>query len=408
MPVNLRPPINENLYPILGIKLGITEAEIKYKLRKDFLVIEIDSDSVVSGVFTKNQFTAAPVMVAKEHLKKDGVVRALVVNTGSANAGTGNEGMENAKKVCEMVASELNIKNTDVLPFSTGVIMTHLPIEKIALAVPKAIKNLKANNWLNAAESIMTTDTVAKAFSKKITIDRHEVHITGICKGSGMIHPNMATMLGFVGMDANISQEMLDELIVEITNDSFNCITVDGDTSTNDAFIVIATKKSKHKLIQSKEENYYLLKDALLEISKNLAQSIIRDGEGATKFISINVHGGKNREECIGVAKSIAHSPLVKTAFFASDPNLGRILAAIGNAPIKKLNINHIDVFLNKVQFAKNGSLAKGYKESMGLEEMKKDEISLEIYLRRGEENATVWTTDFSYDYVKINAEYRS
>jgi glutamate N-acetyltransferase/amino-acid N-acetyltransferase len=276
------------------------------------------------------------------------------------------------------------------------------------MGIPIAIKNLKPNNWLNAAESIMTTDTVAKASSKKIMIQGENVHVTGISKGSGMIEPNMATMLGFIGTNANITKEMLDELIVEVADKTFNCITVDGDTSTNDSFIIIATKQSNHQLIDSKNQNYYVLKETLLETAKILAQSIIRDGEGATKFISINVHGGKNREECIGIGKSVAHSSLVKTAFFASDPNLGRILAAIGNSPIELLDINLIDIFLNQVQFAKSGSLAENYKESMGVKEMKGEEITLDIYLGRGEYTSTVWTTDLSYDYVKINAEYRS
>jgi glutamate N-acetyltransferase/amino-acid N-acetyltransferase len=254
----------------------------------------------------------------------------------------------------------------------------------------------------------MTTDTVAKASSIRVMIQDTEVYITGISKGSGMIEPNMATMLGFVATNANITKEMLDEMIIEIADNSFNCITVDGETSTNDSFIIIATNQANHQLINTRNENYYLLKEALLETSKTLAQSIIRDGEGATKFISINVHGGKNEEECINVGKSIANSPLVKTAFFASDPNLGRILAAIGNSPIELLDINLVDVFINQVQFAKSGSMAKNYKESMGLKEMKNDEIILDVYIGRGESTGTIWTTDLSYDYVKINAEYRS
>ena len=408
MSVNLKAPMNNELYAIRGITLGVTEAEIKYKARKDLLVISIDSGAVVSGVFTKNQFTAAPVIVAKEHLKTSGGIRALIVNTGSANAGTGDDGIKNAKNVCELVAAELTINVTDILPFSTGVIMTHLPMSKISQGIPRAVKNLKSDNWLSAAESIMTTDTLAKATSMKITIDGAEVNITGICKGSGMIQPNMATMLGFIGTNANITQEILDELIIEVTDSSFNCITVDGDTSTNDSFIIIATNQSKHQMINSKNESYYLFKDALLAVAKSLAQSIIRDGEGATKFITINVYGGKDKGECLSVAKSIANSPLVKTAFFASDPNLGRILAAIGNSPIELIDIKLIDVFLNQVQFAKKGSLAENYEESMGVSEMKKSEITLEVYLGRGKSTATVWTTDFSYDYVKINAEYRS
>jgi glutamate N-acetyltransferase/amino-acid N-acetyltransferase len=408
MPVNLKPPKNDELYSIPGIQLGVAVAEIRYKSQKDLLIIFIDSGATVSGIFTKNKFTAAPVIVAKEHLNIGKSTRALVVNTGSANAGTGQDGIKNARVVCDMVATQLNINAAEILPFSTGVIMTDLPVDKIARGIPIAIKNLKLDNWLNAAESIMTTDTVAKASSTRIMIHGEEVYITGISKGSGMIEPNMATMLGFIGTNANINQEMLDEMIIEIADNTFNCITVDGDTSTNDSFIIIATKQSNHRLINSKNENYYSLKEALLDTAKILAQSIIRDGEGATKFISISVHGGKNREECLSIGKSIANSPLVKTAFFSSDPNLGRILAAIGNSPIVLLDINLIDIFLNQVQFAKSGSLDESYKESMGLKEMENEEITLEVYLGRGEFSGTVWTTDLSYDYVKINAEYRS
>ena len=408
MPVNLKAPKNNALHSISGIKLGIAEAEIRYKSKKDLLIISIDSGAVVSGIFTKNKFIAAPVIVAKDHLKINSSPRALIVNTGSANAGTGEDGLKNARAVCEVLANELNIKAVDIIPFSTGVIMTHLPVDKIYKGIPVAIKDLKSNNWLNAAESIMTTDTVAKASSTTVMIQDTEVYITGISKGSGMIHPNMATMLGFVATNANITKEMLDEMIIEIADNSFNCITVDGETSTNDSFIIIATNQSIHQLINTKNENYYSLKEALLETSKTLAQSIIRDGEGATKFISINVHGGKSRKECLSIGKSIAHSPLVKTAFFASDPNLGRILAAIGNSPIELLDINLVDVFLNQIQFAKSGSLAKDYKESKGAKEMKNQEITLDVYLGRGEFTGTVWTTDLSYDYVKINSEYRS
>ena len=408
MPVNLKAQKNAALHSISGIKLGIAEAEIRYKLKKDLLIISIDSGAVVSGIFTKNKFIAAPVIVAKDHLKINSSPRALIVNTGSANAGTGEDGLKNARAVCDVLANELNIKAVDIIPFSTGVIMTHLPVDKISRGIPVAIKDLKSNNWLNAAESIMTTDTVAKASSTTVMIQDTEVYITGISKGSGMIEPNMATMLGFVATNANITKEMLDEMIIEIADNSFNCITVDGETSTNDSFIIIATNQSIHQLINTKNENYYSLKEALLETSKTLAQSIIRDGEGATKFISINVHGGKSRKECLSIGKSIAHSPLVKTAFFASDPNLGRILAAIGNSPIELLDINLVDVFLNQIQFAKSGSLAKDYKESKGAKEMKNQEITLDVYLGRGEFTGTVWTTDLSYDYVKINSEYRS
>ena len=408
MPVNIKAPKNNALHSISGIKLGIAEAEIRYKLKKDLLIISIDSGAVVSGIFTKNKFTAAPVIIAKDHLKINSSPRAIIVNTGSANAGTGEDGLKNARAVCEVLANELNIKAVDIIPFSTGVIMTHLPVDKIYKGIPVAIKDLKSNNWLNAAESIMTTDTVAKASSTTVMIQDTEVYITGISKGSGMIEPNMATMLGFVATNANITKEMLDEMIIEIADNSFNCITVDGETSTNDSFIIIATNQSIHQLINTKNENYYSLKEALLETSKTLAQSIIRDGEGATKFISINVHGGKSRKECLSLGKSIAHSPLVKTAFFASDPNLGRILAAIGNSPIELLDINLVDVFLNQIQFAKSGSLAKDYKESKGAKEMKNQEITLDVYLGRGEFTGTVWTTDLSYDYVKINSEYRS
>ena len=268
MPVNIKAPKNNALHSISGIKLGIAEAEIRYKLKKDLLIISIDSGAVVSGIFTKNKFTAAPVIIAKDHLKINSSPRAIIVNTGSANAGTGEDGLKNARAVCEVLANELNIKAVDIIPFSTGVIMTHLPVDKIYKGIPVAIKDLKSNNWLNAAESIMTTDTVAKASSTTVMIQDTEVYITGISKGSGMIEPNMATMLGFVATNANITKEMLDEMIIEIADNSFNCITVDGETSTNDSFIIIATNQSIHQLINTKNENYYSLKEALLETSK--------------------------------------------------------------------------------------------------------------------------------------------
>ena len=408
MPVNLTQPNKKNILSIPGIVLGTFEAEIKYSNRKDLTLILLDEGSVVVGVFTKNQFMAAPVKVAKNYLSDGGNKRALLINTGSANAGTGEAGINNAKQTCQALAKRLNISENQVLPFSTGVIMTDLPVGKIVKSLGPLITNLDPNNWLDAAIAIMTTDTIPKAISSSAIIEENEVKVTGISKGSGMINPNMATMLAFIGTDANINEAMLREMIQEVTDESFNKITVDGDTSTNDSFIIMATNQSKHSEIKEKNQSYKMLKEAILDVASFLSKAIVRDGEGATKFIEINVEQGIDEQECQKVAKSIANSPLVKTAFFASDPNLGRIMAAIGNAPIANIDVSLIDIYLNDILFAQQGFVAPSYSDLIGKEEMRKDEICLKIIMRRGDSNSTVWTSDLSYDYVKINAEYRT
>lgn len=408
MPVNLTQPNKKNILSIPGIVLGTFEAGIKYSNRKDLTLILLDEGSVVVGVFTKNQFMAAPVKVAKNYLSDGGNKRALLINTGSANAGTGEAGINNAKQTCQAVAKRLNISENQVLPFSTGVIMTDLPVGKIVNSLDPLITNLDPNNWLDAAIAIMTTDTIPKAISSSAIIEGNEVKVTGISKGSGMINPNMATMLAFIGTDANINEAMLKEMIQEVTDESFNKITVDGDTSTNDSFIIMATNQAKHSEIIEKNQSYKMLKEAILDAASFLSKAIVRDGEGATKFIEITVEQGIDEQECQKVAKSIANSPLVKTAFFASDPNLGRIMAAIGNAPIANIDVSLIDIYLNDILFAQQGFVSPSYSDLIGKEEMRKDEICLKILMRRGDSNSTVWTSDLSYDYVKINAEYRT
>ena len=408
MPVNLKPLTANSIFPVKGISLGIAKANIKKPDRKDLLLVNIDEGSKVSGVFTQNAFCAAPVLLCKEHLKSASEIRALIINTGCANAGTGEEGMLRAKETCRAVGELLKIKSEQVLPFSTGVILENLPIDKIKSGLPEALKNLAQNHWVDAAEAIMTTDIVPKAASKKIKIQDKEISISGISKGSGMIHPNMATMLSFIATDASIDQALLDQMLKEVTAKSFNCITVDGDTSTNDSFILIATGKAGHDEINQEGKDYEVLKNAVQDIAIELAQAIVRDGEGATKFITIQVESGLDDDECRKVAFAIAHSPLIKTAFFASDPNLGRILAAIGYAGIEALDITKIQLFLGDTLVAEKGGRAVSYTEVQGQEVMKHSEISMRILLNRGRAKATIWTCDFSYDYVKINADYRT
>ena len=408
MAINLKMPINKELLSIPGVKLATLSAGLKYKDRKDLMLMVFDDRSIVSGTFTQNKFCAAPVVVSKNHLKLTSAIKALIVNTGSANAGTGDRGMEDAESICESLALALKVMPRQILPFSTGVIMTPLPAGKINKAIPNLVRGLGANNWLGAAEAIMTTDTIPKAVSKSILIQDQKVTITGISKGSGMIHPNMATMLAFISTDANISLEMLQKLNKEITETTFNCISVDGDTSTNDSFMIAATNQSKHTKIVKEGNNYKALKAAIFDISLELSQAIIRDGEGATKFITIEVLGGNNVNECKEVGMSIAKSPLVKTAFFASDPNLGRILAAIGNANLKDLDISIIDIYVNKILFASKGVVAKDFDELKIQKEMKNSEIYLKVDLNKGSHKSSVWTSDLSYEYVKINAEYRT
>jgi glutamate N-acetyltransferase/amino-acid N-acetyltransferase len=408
MPVNLKPLTIDSIFPIKGISLGIAKAHIKKPNRKDLLLVTIAEGSKVSGVFTQNAFCAAPVLLCKEHLKNTSGIRALIVNTGCANAGTGEDGLLKAKESCEAVSELLSIKPEQVLPFSTGVILESLPIDKIKNGLPDTIKNLDPTHWIDAAEAIMTTDIAPKAASRKIKIQDKEVVISGVSKGSGMIHPNMATMLSFIATDASINQILLDKLLKEVTEESFNCITVDGDTSTNDSFILIATGKAEHIEINQEDQSYKALKDAIREVAIELAQAIVRDGEGATKFITIQVESGRDDAECRKIGFAIAHSPLIKTAFFASDPNLGRILAAIGYAGIDSLDITKIQLFLGNVLVAEKGGRASSYTEAQGQEVMKHPEISMRILLNRGHAKATIWTCDFSYDYVKINADYRT
>jgi glutamate N-acetyltransferase/amino-acid N-acetyltransferase len=370
----------------------------------------LDEGSRVAGLFTQNRFCAAPVIVAKEHLSDlNSSVRALVINTGNANAGTGQQGIDSARSTCSAVARLLGCDADQVLPFSTGVIMEQLPLEKLIAGLPTAINNLKPDNWFDAAGSIMTTDIVPKAVSRQIQIKGRTVTITGIAKGSGMIRPNMATMLGYVATDASISQTLLQQILRHSADLSFNRITVDGDTSTNDAFILIATGQAGHdEIADLNSKDFRSLQDAVTEVSVHLAQAIVRDGEGATKFITVQVEGGVDQDECAKVAYAIAHSPLVKTAFFASDPNLGRILAAIGYAGINDLDVNQIKLYLDEVLVAENGGRAGSYLEADGQRVMNQDEITVRVVLNRGGSSVTVWTCDFSYDYVKINASYRS
>ena len=408
MPVNLKPLTIDSIFPIKGISLGIAQAHIKKPNRKDLLLVTIAEGSKVSGVFTQNAFCAAPVLLCKEHLKNTSGIRALIVNTGCANAGTGEDGLLKAKESCEAVSELLSIKPEQVLPFSTGVILESLPIDKIKNGLPDTIKNLDPTHWIDAAEAIMTTDIAPKAASRKIKIQDKEVVISGVSKGSGMIHPNMATMLSFIATDASINQILLDKLLKEVTEESFNCITVDGDTSTNDSFILIATGKAEHIEINQEDQSYKALRDAIREVAIELAQAIVRDGEGATKFITIQVESGRDDAECRKIGFAIAHSPLIKTAFFASDPNLGRILAAIGYAGVDSLDITKIQLFLGNVLVAEKGGRASSYSEAQGQEVMKHPEISMRILLNRGHAKATIWTCDFSYDYVKINADYRT
>lgn len=412
MAVNLNPPNASALHAVEGVTLGIAEAAVKYQNRKDLLVISLTDQATVSGVFTKNRFCAAPVQICKEHLeklKKEGrSVKALIVNTGNANAGTGEPGYQNAKKTCTELAKLMGCQEDQILPFSTGVILEPLPVDRVISGMPKAIANLKEANWFDAAQAIMTTDTVPKAVSKTYTIGGQTITLTGICKGAGMIHPNMATMLGFMATDAKLPQAVVDTILKEATNASFNCITVDGDTSTNDSYILMASGAKDIGITSVSSPNYEALKNAVVELSQELAQKIVRDGEGASKFITITVENGKNVEECRTIAYSIAHSPLVKTAFFASDPNLGRILAAIGYADVPDLDVSQLNLYLDDVWVAKNGERNPSYQEEDGQRAMKKNEILVRVDLARGKESATIWTCDLSHDYVSINADYRS
>ena len=403
MAVNLPAPDPAQLLAVSGIELGTARAGIRKPDRRDLLVVRLAPGTTVAGVFTRNRFCAAPVVLAKAHLRR--AVRALVVNTGNANAGTGRDGLTRALAVCQAVAAGLDCQAQQVLPFSTGVIMEPLPSERIAAGLPDAIRDLRADNWAAAAEAIMTTDTVPKAFSRKARLAGGEATVTGIAKGSGMIRPDMATMLGFVATDAKVSKVALQRITKAAADQSFNAITVDGDTSTNDAFICLATGKGP---VARSKKDVDALADAIAEVAQLLAQAIVRDGEGATKFVTVRVEGGRNAFECRKVAYAIAHSPLVKTAFYAGDPNLGRILAAIGNAPIAGLDTAKVDLYIDEVRVASKGGRDPAYREEQGVAAMKKAEFLVRAVLHRGRAASTVWTCDLSYGYVKINAEYRS
>lgn len=409
MAVNLKAPVAEDILPVSGVVLGTAEAGIKKVGRKDLMLMELAPGSKVAGVFTKNRFAAAPVQICREHLLETNDIRAIVVNTGCANAGTGLTGLHDAEETCQAVADIFNTLPIKVLPFSTGVIMEPLPMTKLLAGIPKAAQNMGRNNWIDAARAIMTTDTVPKAASKRVELDGVDITVTGISKGSGMIEPNMATMLGFIATDIGMSAELVQDTVRAVADASFNRITVDGDTSTNDSFILIATGRADCPPIESDEDpRYNDLLDSLIEVAQKLSQSMIRDGEGATKFITITVDGAKNEAEALKVAYAIAHSPLVKTAFFASDPNLGRILAAVGNSRIDDLDANKISLWLDDVLVAKNGGRYASYREEEGQAVMNKPEIFVTVNLGRGEASETVWTTDLSHDYVSINADYRS
>ena len=408
MPVNYATPAADQLLPVAGVRLGVAEAEIRKKNRRDLTLVALDGGCTVAGVFTQNRFCAAPVQLCRNHLATGKEIRALVINTGIANAGTGEPGRQTAQASCEAVAALLGIAADQVLPFSTGVILEPLPVDRLKAGLPAAKADLKADNWHAAAHAIMTTDTVAKAASRRITVGGKTITVSGISKGAGMIKPNMATMLGFVATDAGIAQSLLDKLVKEAADASFNCITVDGDTSTNDSFVMIATGQSGAAFASEADAGWDEVRAAIVAVAVELAQAIVRDGEGATKFITIAVQGGKTVEECRQVGYAIGHSPLVKTAFFASDPNLGRILAAVGYAGIADLDVDGVKVWLDDVLVAENGGRAAAYQEADGARVMAQAEITVRVDLGRGNAQASVFTCDFSYDYVKINADYRS
>ncbi len=409
MPVNLFAPAPTDLRPIAGVRLGVAEAGVRKANRKDLTVVLLDEGAWVAGVFTQNRFCAAPVQVCREHLAQGAGIRALLVNTGNANAGTGQDGLARARASCVALAHLLDLAPEQVLPFSTGVIMETLPIDRITAGLPAALADANPLHWGRAAEAIMTTDTLAKAFSAQVQIDGVPVTITGISKGAGMIRPNMATMLGFLATDACVAPALMQQLTQALADGSFNRITIDGDTSTNDSFMVIATNKAGHPQITSLDSPQgQQLRSAMLGVAQQLAQAIVRDGEGATKFITIRVEGGRTGAECRKVAYAIAHSPLVKTAFYASDPNLGRILAAVGYAGIDDLDPNLIDLFLDDVHVAIHGGRNPSYREEEGQRVMKQSEITVRVVLGRGPAADTVWTCDLSHEYVTINADYRS
>ncbi len=409
MPVNLTVTPAEALHPVGGVRIGTTMAGVRKANRRDLTVVALDVGSAVAGVFTQNRFCAAPVQLCRRHLATELGMRALLINTGNANAGTGEDGLQRAQATCAALAQHMALAPEQVLPFSTGVIMETLPSERIIAGLPAAIASLRADGWADAAQAIMTTDTLPKAASRQVVIGGQTVTVTGIAKGAGMIRPNMATMLGFIATDAVIAPHLMDALVREAADRSFNRITIDGDTSTNDSFVLIATHRAGHAPIaQLDSDEGRALSDTVFAVAEQLAQAIVRDGEGATKFITVRVEGGATEAECRQVAYAISHSPLVKTAFFASDPNLGRILAAVGYAGIDDLDQGLIDLYLDDVHVARQGGRHPDYREEDGQRVMKQSEITVRVDLHRGPAQASVWTCDLSLDYVKINADYRS
>ena len=409
MPVNLPAPDPDTLFAIAGVRIGVTEAGIRKAGRKDLTVVLLDDGASVAGVFTTNRFCAAPVQICRQHLHGNQGIRAMLINTGNANAGTGADGLARARSTCVAMARQLGVAVEQILPFSTGVIMEPLPNDRIEAGLAAAIADAKPGNWLRAAQGIMTTDTVPKAFGAKTVIGGKTVHVTGVSKGAGMIRPNMATMLGFIATDACVSQSIMHQLALELAEGSFNRVTVDGDTSTNDSLVVIASNRAGHAAIETLDSvDGQALKKAMLEVARNLAQAIVRDGEGATKFITVQVDGGRDDAECRLAAYAIAHSPLVKTAFFASDPNLGRILAAVGYAGIDDLDQSRIELFLDDVHVVTQGGRNPNYREEDGQRVMRQSEITIKVDLGRAAATQTVWTCDLSHDYVTINADYRS
>jgi glutamate N-acetyltransferase/amino-acid N-acetyltransferase len=412
MAVNLLVPEASSLQPVAGLRIGVAEAGIRKANRRDLVVFELAPGAQVAGVFTRNRFCAAPVQLCREHLalvEPGQEIRALVINTGNANAGTGEDGLARARQTCAALASLMGVRPQQILPFSTGVILETLPVDRLVAGLPAALAGLDAHRWLDAAYGIMTTDTLPKAASRRVDIGGHPVTVTGVSKGAGMIRPNMATMLGFLATDARLAPGLVQQLVREAADASFNSITIDGDTSTNDSFVMVATQQAAHPVIESLDSaEGQALRAAVIDVAQQLAQAIVRDGEGATKFITVTVAGGRSVQECRQVAYAIGHSPLVKTAFFASDPNLGRILAAVGYAGIDDLDQSLIDLHLDDVHVATRGGRHPAYREEDGQRVMKQSEITVRVGLGRGEAEATVWTCDFSHEYVSINADYRS
>ncbi len=415
MPVLLKVPEVAELLPIAGVRMGITQAGIRKANRDDLSIFLLNAGCAVGAVFTQNRYAAAPVQVCRTHLASGSDVRAIVINTGNANAGTGAPGLADARATCQAVAQVLGCRAEQVLPFSTGVIMEPLPMERLLAGLPAAIAQAQSPEaqagarWMSMAHAIMTTDTAPKVYSRAVNLSGHTVHISGIAKGAGMIRPNMATMLGYMATDVRIDPALMNGLARRLADVSFNRVTVDGDTSTNDSFVVIASQQAANPTITDMDSaDAQALLAAMTEVAQYLAHAIVRDGEGATKFITVRVEGGRNDDECLKVAYAVAHSPLVKTAFFASDPNLGRILAAVGYAGIADLDANLIELHLGDVHVVREGGRNPAYREEDGQRVMKEAEIAVRIGLGRGTATQTVWTCDFSHDYVTINADYRS